>query len=78
MTFLDFESICVQEKKSCNTGTRTWIGKHLPISVSILSNLIEQPIFLCNCNAGALVESLVDALDGLATQSNAQKEFIFF
>ena len=74
MAIFHFESICVQEDKFRDTDTATWIGKHVPISVSISSNLSEQPIFLCDSNPGALVESFVDALDGLATQSKARIE----
>ena len=72
MALFDFESICVQEDNFRDTDTTTWIGKHVPISVSISSNLIKQPIFLCNSNSASLVESFVDALDGLTTQSKAQ------
>ena len=72
-----FESICEQEDKFRDTDTTTWIAKHVPISVSISSNLIEQPTFLCNSMPAASVESFVDALDGLATQSKAQIELKF-
>ena len=50
----------------------TWIGKRVPISVSRSSNLIAIPIFLCNSNPRDLVESLIDAVEGLATQSKTQ------
>ena len=49
-----------------------WIGKHVPISVSISSNLIPEPIFLCNANPHHLILSFITALEGLATQSKAQ------
>ena len=39
LAIFDFESICVQELTSRDTNTTTWIGKHVPISVSISSNL---------------------------------------
>ena len=68
----DFESICIPEEKFKNTETTTWIGKHVPISVSISSNLIAKPIFLCNSNPRDLVESFIDAVEGLATQSKDQ------
>ena len=42
----DVESICIPDEKFKNTGTTTWISKHVPISVSISSNLISEPIFL--------------------------------
>ena len=76
MSLFDFESICVQEDKLRDSDT-AWNSKHVPMSVSISSNLIEQPIFLCHSNSGALVESSVDALDGLATQSKAQMKSKF-
>ena len=72
LAIFDFDSICVQEDKFRDTKITTWIVKHVPISVSISSNLIDQHIFLCNSNPGALVESFVDALEALATQSKAQ------
>ena len=71
--FFVFESICLQEDKIRDTNTTTWIGKHVPISVSVSSNLIEQRIFQDSSNPRASVESVVDALDGLATQSKASK-----
>ena len=73
----DFESICIPEEKFKNTETTTWIGKHVPISVSISSNLITMPIFLCSSNPRDLVESFIDAVEGLATQSKAQMKLKF-
>ena len=70
-----FESICIPEEKFKNTETTTWIGKHVPIPVSISSNLIATPFFLCNSNPRDLVESFIDAVEGLATQSKAQMKF---
>ena len=66
MAVLDFQAICVQGDKVRDTVTTTWIGKHVRVSVSVPSNLMEQPIFLCNFNTGALVEPFFDAIDGLA------------
>ena len=62
MAITDFDTNCVQEDNVRDTETTTWVSKQVLISVSFLSNLIEQPIFLCNSNPGALVESFVDAL----------------
>ena len=68
----------MHEVENCNNDATTFLGKHLPIPVSISCNLTEQPIFLANSNPRALVESFVDALDGLlATQSKAQMKFKF-
>ena len=77
LAVFDFESICIPEEKFKNTETTTWIGKHVPISVSISSNLTVKPIFLCNSNPRDLVESFIDAVGGLATQSKAQMKLKF-
>ena len=77
LVVFDFESICIPDEKFKNTKTTTWIGKHVPISVSISSNLIAEPIFLCNSNPRDLVESFIDAVEGLATKSKARMKLNF-
>ena len=77
LAIFDFESICVKEDSYKQTETTTWIGKHVPISVSISSNLIPEPIFLCNANPHHLILSFITALEGLATQSKAQMKLNF-
>ena len=77
LAVFDFESICIPEEKFKNAETTTWIGKHVPISVSISSNIIARPIFLCNSNPRDLVESFIDAVEDLATQSKAQMKLKF-
>ena len=62
VALFDFESICVREDGFKDTETTRWIGKHVPISVSISSNLLQEPIFICNSNPRDLVSSFVDAL----------------
>ena len=69
-----FESICVKDETYKETETTKWIGKHVPISVSISSNQIQEPIFLCNSDPRHLVPSIISALQGLATQSKAQSK----
>ena len=78
LAIFDFESNCVKENSHKQTETTTWIGKHVPISVSISSNLIPEPIFLCNANPHRLISSFITALEGLATQSKAQMKLNFF
>ena len=73
----DFESICIPEEKFNNTEKTTWIGKHVPISVSISSNIKATPFFLCNSNPRDLVESFIDAVEGLTTQSKTQMKLKF-
>ena len=49
LAVLDFESICVPTEELKETQTTTWIGNHIPISVSISSNMmIDELIFLYN------------------------------
>ena len=49
----------------------------MSISVSISSNLVPEPIFLCNANPHHLIMSFITALEGLATQSKAQMNMNF-
>ena len=77
LAVFDFESFCIPEENFKNTETTTCIGKHVPVSFSISSNLIAKPIFLCNSNPRDLVESFIDAVEGLATQSKAQMKLKF-
>ena len=69
--------ICVKEETYKETETTKWIGKHVLISVSISSNLIPEPNFLCNSDPRHLVSSFISALEGLAAQSKAQMELAF-
>ena len=77
LAIFDFESTCVKEDSYKQTETTTWIGKHVPISVSISSNLIQEPILFCNANPHHLISSFITALEGLATQSKAQMKLNF-
>ena len=77
LAVFDFESICIPEEKFRNTETTTWFGKHVPISISIFSNLIDKPIFLCDSNQRDSVESFIDFIEGLATKRKTQMELKF-
>ena len=77
LAVFDFESIYIPEEKFKNTESTTWIGKHVPISVLISSSLTAMPIFFCNSNPRDLVESFIDAVEGLAKQSKAQMKLKF-
>ena len=55
----DFESICVQEESFEDTKTTKWIGKHVPISVSISSNFVEEPFFPYNSYPHHLISSFM-------------------
>ena len=77
LAIFDFESLCLKENSYKQTATTAWIGKHVPISDSISSNLIPEPIFLCNANPHHLISSFITALEGLATQSKTQMKLKF-
>ena len=72
----NFESTCVQEESYDDTKTTTWIGKHVPISVSISSNLLEEPIFICNSDPHHLV-AFFGAFKYLVSQSKAEMKNLF-
>ena len=76
LAIFDFESICVQEETFRDTNTTTWIQKHVPISVSISSNLVEEPVFLCNSDPHHLVASFIGALENLASQSKPKMKIL--
>ena len=78
LAIFDFESICVQEESFKDTDTTKWVGKHIPISVSISSNLVKDPVFLCNSDSHHLVTSFIGALENLALQSKAKMQNLFF
>ena len=72
LAIFDFESICVPTEELKDTNTTTWIGKHEPISVSISSNLIEEPVFLCDKDPKNLIVSFVEAPEELANKSKTE------
>ena len=78
LAIFDFESICVQEESFKDTDTTKRIGKHIPISVSISSNLVKEPLFLCNTDRHHLVTLFIGALENLALQSKAIMKNLFF
>ena len=77
IALLDFESMCVQKETFRDINTTTWIGKHVPISVSISANFVEKPIFLCNSDPHHLIASFIGALENLASQNKAKTKNLF-
>ena len=77
LAIFDFVSSCVPEKTFRDTSTTTWIGKHVPISVSISSNLVKEPIFLCNSDPHDLVSSFFGAPKNSASQSKAKMKNLY-
>ena len=68
----DFESICVPTEELKAIETTTWIGKHVPISVSISSNLQVDLIFLCEKDPELLRIAFLSSLELLAEKSKIQ------
>ena len=66
LIIFDFESITVPDNTIRNTEFTSWIGKHVPISVSISSNLLTQPIFICNEDPLQLIRDFVSNLTHIA------------
>ena len=72
LAIFDFESICLPIEELKETQTTTWIGKHVPISVSISSNLIDEPIFLYNMDPQNLIIDFASNLELLAEKSKLE------
>ena len=72
--FYDFESICGGNENLKHSQTTLWIGKHILILVSTLSNLMHEPIFLRNLNPRDFVSSFIDPLEVSAPQSKVQRK----
>ena len=73
----DFISICVKNSKIVDTETTTWVGKHEPISVSITSNLLEEPTFICDAEPYSLVSAFVNSVENLAEKSKLEMKLKF-
>ena len=67
----DFEAIRVQSVEATNTLTTSWIGTHVPVSVSISSNLLDEPVFVCENDPNRLIISFVAQLETLAAKNKA-------
>ena len=74
LAIFDFESICVQKENFRGTNATTWIGKHFPVSVSFSSDLVEEPIFLCNSDPHHLVASFIRTFESLPSQSKTRMQ----
>ena len=72
VAIFDFESICVPSEELKPTETITWIGKHEPISVSISSNLLDKPIFLCAKDPQSLIIDFVANFELLAEKNKTE------
>ena len=58
----DFESITVADNTLKNSDSTTWIGRHVPISVSISYSFGSGVYFLCNSDPKQLVRDFIEKL----------------
>ena len=72
LAIFDFESISFPTEELNETETTTWIRKHVRISVSISSNLIDEPIFFYNKDPQNLIIDFVTNLELLAEQKKQE------
>ena len=72
LAIFDFKSICVPSDELKATQTTTWIGKHVPISVSLSSNMIDEPVFLYKKDPQKLFIDFVIKLELLAEKSKLE------
>ena len=72
LAVFNFESICVATEELKETKTTTWIGKHVPISVFISSNLIDEPIFLYNKDPKKLIIDFVSKVELLGEKKKLE------
>ena len=72
LAIFDFESICVPTEELKEMKITSWIGKHVPISGCISSNLIDEPIFLYNKDPQNLIIDFESKLELLAVKSKLE------
>ena len=77
LVVFDFESITVHDQSLNHTDSTTFIGKHVPISVSIHSNLISEPIFICDINPRCLITKFLLELLALSKRSSMELRQFF-
>ena len=73
---IDFESICAQEM-TLNDKHNNLAWNHVPISVSISSNIVNEPIFLSYSDPHILVASHIGSPEDLALESKFQTKLLF-
>ena len=78
LAIFDLESICVKEDSYKQTETTKWIGKPVPKSGSISSNLSPEPIFSVTPILIISSRLFITALEGLATRSKFKMKLNFF
>ena len=65
-----FESINLQNNSLQDTEATKCVGRHIPVSVPITSNLLGEPIFLCNEKPLTLIREFLQELQSLARRNS--------
>ena len=68
----DFESFYEKEYSSVDAEIIFWVGKQEPISVSVASNTLQEPIFLCSNEHHSLGSTLVSTIEFFAVRSRLE------
>ena len=71
-----FESICVRKETFNDIITTTCTGKHLPVPISISSNIVSESIFVFKPDPHHLVEFFVKTLNLWLPKARQAKNFI--
>ena len=74
----DFKSIRAKDPELVDTEISNWVGKHEPISVSISSNLLKKPIFICDNEPHSLVSAFVNTVKSLAKKNELEMNLKFY
>ena len=77
LVVFDLESITVHDHSLNHTDSTTFIGKHVPINVSIHFNLISEPIFICDIDLRCLVSKFPLELPDLSEGSSMELRQLF-
>ena len=77
MAVSDFETNCLEDKNFKDSETTTRIGTLSTVSVSILSNLIHELVFLCKLHPPDSSSPFVDAWRNLASQNDDHSKLSF-
>ena len=77
LVVFDFESITVHDPSLNHTASTNFIGKHVPVSVSIHCNLISNPFFICDVNPRSLVVKFLLELLDLSKRNSMELSQLF-
>ena len=77
LAVFDFESITVQDDQLCDIERTKWIVRHVPVSYSLASNLLQETVFLYNSVPFELLRSFLTTQVGLSNQRSIHYRNLF-